>query len=327
MDDEGYVFKCEGTELAKVLFYYGLIPDTYGSEYKIVCPFHNDLRPSMTVNLDDGSYFCFGCGEVGNAYNFVRAMNKDLNDIEAMKKYFKILKSDKCDKIDLSGRSKIARKSDKEQWNVAHDYYYGLKTIDWNEDEFEEVEECRKYMLARGFTPDTLNKCKAKITFNKQYMIVFPMLDDRKFKGWVCRTIIKKVELLRKYLYNEGFSRATTLVGNYSGYDTVFIVEGYMDNLKFKQYGVQNVVAILGWKMSNEQLKKLKDAGIEHVISALDNDECGIKGTEYLKKHFKVTRFQYDKKVKDPGDMNEKNFKRMLRLTNIKYNKDKKNRA
>ena len=321
--NEGHVFKCGGEELAKVLLYYGLIPEAFGSECKIVCPFHEDVNPSMIVNFDDGSWFCFGCGEAGDALAFVRKLNKDLSDLEACKKYFKILKSKKCESVDFSKRQKIKKqKSFKLEWEIAHDYYYGLKSVDWENDEDEEVVTAREYMNKRGFSPSTLNKCKAKITYNKQYPIIFPMFDEGKFKGWVCRTMSKAVEKRRKYLYNEGFRRKTTLVGKYKGYETVFIVEGYMDSLKFRQFGVHNVVAILGWKMSDEQIKELKDAGIKHVISALDNDECGRKGTKYLERFFNVTRFVYKKNIKDPGEMNEENFKQMLRRTKIKYKQD-----
>ena len=174
-------------------------------------------------------------------------------------------------------------------------------------------------MMNRGFDLSTLNKCRAKITYNKSYPIIFPMLDNGKFKGWVCRTTDKEIEKKRKYLYNEGFKRARTLVGDYGHKDYVIVVEGYMDRLKFIQYGEENVVAILGWKMSAEQIEKLKKRNITKVISALDNDECGRKGTEYLKKFFEVTRFTYLKSIKDPGDMDEKSFKKMFERTMKKF--------
>lgn len=65
-----------------------------------------------------------------------------------------------------------------------------------------------------------------------------------------------------------------------------------MDRLKFLQFGESNVAAILGWKMSSEQIKKLKDKGVNTIISALDNDPCGKRGTAYLKEHFNVVRFR-----------------------------------
>lgn len=320
-----FTFKLSGEELAKVLYYYGYIPDTSSVEYKIVCPFHEDLNPSMIVNLENGTFFCFGCGTSGDAYTFVRLLNKELNDLQCLLKLFEILKSNKVCKLDFSKRRK-KRKPQKELYDIAWDYYYGLSNVDWRKSKNEEVIKCRDYMLKRGFNVDTLNKCKAKVTYNDAYPIIFPMLDNNTFKGWVCRTTTKEIEQKRKYLYNTGFSRATTLVGQYENEKTVFIVEGYMDRLKFIQYGITNVVAILGWKMSKEQEEELKQQGITHVISALDNDTCGKKGTEYLKTIFKVTRFCYLKNIKDPGEISSQEvFDRMYNKTMKKFNLEKEN--
>lgn len=316
--------KCGGNELAKVLWYYNLIPDIASSTQKIVCPFHSDVNPSMIANFEDGSWFCFGCGESGDAIKFVKLMEKiqnGYNDLQAYKKYLHILKSDKCSDISLNINRIKKKAPQKELYDQAYDYYHGLKKVNWRDSDESEVIEAKSYMKNRGFKPKTLHKCQAKVTYNKSYGIIFPMLDNGKFKGWVCRTMIKSIEQKRKYLYNEGFSRATTLVGNYGLKDYVFVVEGYMDRLKFVQFGEENVVAILGWKMSSEQIKKLKDAGVTKVISALDNDECGKKGTKYLEKFFDVTRFSYLKGVKDPGEMTQESFDKMFRRTMEKFSK------
>jgi DNA primase len=314
-----------GTNLAKVLWYYNLIPSTTSLSQKIVCPFHKDVNPSMIVNLEDGSWFCFGCNLTGDAIKFVKLMetqHNGLNDLQAYKKYLQILKSDKCSDIKLN-RSQIKQKPlERQLYNEAYDYYHGLKKVLWNNPDSPEIISARDYMMNRGFNPKTLSKCGAKITYNNNYGLIFPMLDNGKFKGWVCRTMIKSIEEKRKYLYNEGFSRATTLVGTYGTKDYVFVVEGYMDRLKFIQFGEDNVVAILGWKMSPQQIQKLKDKGITKVISALDNDDCGKKGTKFLQKHFEVTRFTYLKGVKDPGEMTQESFSKMLKRTmkNFKNN-------
>jgi DNA primase len=172
-------------------------------------------------------------------------------------------------------------------------------------------------MKKRGYNEKALNDCNAKVTYNNSYPIIFPMLDNGKFKGWVCRTTNKEVEKKRKYLYNAGFSRATTLVGDYGNADYLFVVEGYMDRLRFLQNGYkENVVAILGWKMSKEQQNKIKKAGIKYIISALDNDECGEKGTRYLKSIFpNVIRFKHIKGIKDTGEMSDEKFRKAYNYT------------
>jgi DNA primase len=296
-----YTFKCDGDKLARVLLYYSLIPDNNKSEYKVVCPFHDDENPSMKVNLNEGSYYCFGCEASGDCLTFIEHLN-NMDSFEAVKKLFKIINSSKTKTI----RKKYYK--GKEKQNT--DLYYGLKKTNWLTDKDVEVLKVKEYMCNRGYKAYTLNFMQAKYNYDKNYPLIFPIMDNDVFRGWVCRTTDKAVEKKRKYLYNEGFSRATTLCGEYGKKDYIIVVEGYMDRLRFVQNGINNVVAILGWKMSKEQEKKIKDAGIKYIISALDNDPCGRKGTEYLRTIFpSVIRFCFYKSTKDAGEMSDYQFK------------------
>jgi len=308
-------FKTGGAELAKVLHYYGVDDTSQGSIYKIVCPFHGDRNPSLIVNLEDGDFYCFGCGAAGNAVDFVKMSEEEpLNDLQLYIKYYKILKSKKVSHINIATIKKDVSKESNQYYDEAHDDYFGLRTVNWLKEKSPE----RKYMNKRGFTSKTLNQCKAKITYDKNYPIMFPMFDNGKFKGWDCRTTNKLVEKRRKYLYNKGFSRRNTLVGNYKC-KTVVLVEGYMDLLKMQQNGLKHVAAVLGWKVTPEQITKLKEAGVEIIISALDNDKCGVDGSNYLTKFFKVIRFQYPTGVKDPGDLNKEAFDEAFEETKKLY--------
>ncbi len=312
-----------GEELAKVLFYYGF--EVSSHEFKIICPFHEDVNPSLKVNLQNGTWFCFGCNMSGDALKFVILAEKrnGLNDLQATIKFRKILNSDKVEKITLNTFSKkVDEISVEENLLVAKDYYYNLKKQDWSKKpEDEEARNAILYMKNRGFNFKALTNIGCKYTFNKSYPLVFPMMDNGEFKGWVCRTTNKQIEQKRKYLYNKGFSRRNTLCGNYNNKTPLYIVEGFMDMLKLRMFGIKNVVAILGWKITAEQIQKLKKAGIKNIIAALDNDECGKKGNKYLGKYFKVINFCYKNNVKDIGEMNESSFKVMNERTLNKLKK------
>ena len=305
-----------GTDLAKVLWYYNILPEYDGYTFKIVCPFHEDVNPSMIINLENGSWYCFGCGQSGDASKFV-ALMENQNDLKSYQKFLRILKSDKCSSIKIKGHRRPLQGSVRDLYNEAYDYYHGLAKVNWEASGglADEIVEAKEYMISRGFDCKVLVKSKCKVTYNPSYQVIFPILDNGKFKGWVCRTTKKEIEEKRKYLYNKGFHRSNTVVGDYGSKDWVIVVEGFMDRLKFLQFGVDNVVAIFGWTMSIEQEQKLKSAGIKYIISALDNDKSGRKGTKYLQTRFKTVRFKYLKGFKDPGEMGKDKFEKMFNKT------------
>lgn len=55
----------ENVTARQVFEYYGIRVNRYGM---CCCPFHSDKHPSMKV---DTRYYCFGCGEKGDAVDFV----------------------------------------------------------------------------------------------------------------------------------------------------------------------------------------------------------------------------------------------------------------
>ena len=54
-----------------------------GRNFFGLCPFHNEKTPSFSVAPDKGIYHCFGCGNGGNAINFIMEYEK-INFVEAL---------------------------------------------------------------------------------------------------------------------------------------------------------------------------------------------------------------------------------------------------
>lgn len=300
-------------ELEKVLMHYNVLFDCERAKQAVLCPFHNDTRASMMIDLNKKTWYCFVCGIGGDAKKFVRYAEKEDDDLKALQKYYKILKSDggsvTIEKGDYHRHKENEVKYKKEMYLNAWNYYHCLNSIDWENVKGGDALDAKKYMNERGFSDATLNEVKAKYTFDRIYPIIFPIYDNKKFKGWVMRTTDKRTESRRKYLFNKGFQKASTIVGNYSS-DNGFIIvtEGYIDQMKFIENGIENAVSILGWKMSDRQIEKLKRVNVKNIICALDNDECGKRGYAYLKKFFKVKRFKYLNGYKDPAEMSNEQF-------------------
>lgn len=295
-------------------------------QYKIICPFHCDKNPSLQINKQTGFFYCYGCGLSGGAFELVKNYEPNLSPIEIYKKLHSFVKEGKGD---IGGRDVYtytnllythsfvdSKVKYKEGIKLAKDFYFNLPETNWYKLP-EEAIPILRYMKHRGFTTSTLKKFGAKFTYNKNYPIVFPMYDNGIFRGYVMRTDDPTVEDQRKYMYNKEFRRRITLPGDYKN-STVILVEGFLDMLKAKQYGIKYVAAVLGWKLTSEQFEKLKRCGVKTIICALDNDECGRKGYKYLKRicsvnHISVKRIRYPKTMKDMGDLNKENSKLILK--------------
>ena len=42
-----------------------------GSNYKALCPFHEEKTPSFTVNVAKQNYVCYGCGKSGDVFSYI----------------------------------------------------------------------------------------------------------------------------------------------------------------------------------------------------------------------------------------------------------------
>ena len=298
-------------EFIAVLKHYDLFQPL--SSYKVICPFHGDKNPSMLIDLDNARYYCFGCEAHGSTYDLIRAFNPDYTQFELVRCLKRILNSTE----EKEERKIIKVEEKKLNMQAVRDYFYNLPKVDW----YKTDDPAKQYIKNRGFKMRTLNMIDARINATDQYKIVFPIMDNGVFRGYVGRTTDSEIEKKRKYIYNTGFRRSKTLAGVYSG-SSVLVVEGYLDMLKARQNGVKSVVAVLGWKMSEKQQKKLLHRGIKTIVCGLDNDQAGEKGYAYLSSldRFKVVRLKYPDGVKDFGEVTKNIFQTKLKKQLIKFN-------
>lgn len=74
--------------IEQILESYGIeYQDLNIDNYKFVCPFHDDINPSLSMRKDNGVFFCFGCGEKGDLITFIQKYEKISYD-EARKKVY-----------------------------------------------------------------------------------------------------------------------------------------------------------------------------------------------------------------------------------------------
>jgi len=64
----------ENLRFPAVLSHYGIEAHGNSDQVKIICPFHDDHKPSCGVNIDKHVFNCFACDAGGNALDFIAHM-------------------------------------------------------------------------------------------------------------------------------------------------------------------------------------------------------------------------------------------------------------
>jgi DNA primase len=119
-----------------------LKPAGVGS-FKGLCPFHDERSPSFHVRPQVGFYHCFGCGESGDVYSFLRAMDH-VSFTEAVERLagragMTLHYEDGGAAPETSGRSRLYAA------NAAAAEFYRSRLVD------PEAETARRFLGERGF--------------------------------------------------------------------------------------------------------------------------------------------------------------------------------
>ena len=144
----------ERTDIYSVVSQY--VPLTQkGGRYWGRCPFHNEKTASFSVSADKGLFYCFGCGTGGNVFKFL-SLIENITYFEAIKLQAQRLGIDLPAKK-LSPEEERRRREEKALFKInelARDFYHEclIKTA--------RGEVGRKYLAARGITPETIENFK-----------------------------------------------------------------------------------------------------------------------------------------------------------------------
>lgn len=280
-----------------------------GHAWKACCPFHKEKTPSFTVSSDKGFFYCFGCQEGGDIFDFVMKM-ENLSFNEAVRKL-----------ADLAGVEYQPQGS----FSPAEQHRIDLrKALDFAKSFYHKNllsaagTSARNYIKGRGLTKETTLKfelglapdnfsslqqaARASHYTNDQLKqaglvapspygvrdyfrnrLIFPILNQRGETVAFGGRILEKGE--PKYLNTPEtilFSKSHTLYGlNFAGpairkAGRAVLLEGYMDVIGCHQAGIEYTVAPLGTSLTPDHARLLKRY-TDNVIVLFDPDTAGIK--------------------------------------------------
>lgn len=316
-----------------------------GSNYKGICPFHNEKTPSFVVSETKQIFTCFGCGATGDVLTFVmRYYNIEFRAaVEMLAKEYG---------IDIRGAFKSS--GDKEQLYelnrlAARFFYRALR---------QRANPGYTYMKERGIDEETMNRFgigyadaqwDSLFSYLKEQgieesrmlelglvsksgdgreryfdkfrnRVIFPIMNTGgKVIGFGGR-IIGKGE--PKYLNSPEsavFLKKNNLYGlNLTGRevrnnDAIILVEGYMDVVSLYQSGVRNVSASLGTALTENQARLIRRY-TKNVILSYDADAAGknaaLRGLDILYGADCRARVLTVTDGKDPDEFIKKNGKK-----------------
>ncbi|MBE6158664.1 MAG: DNA primase [Firmicutes bacterium] len=298
--------------IVDIISSYGIEVIKKGKDYVCVCPFHNDHSPSMSISVSRQIYKCFACGEGGNVFTFVQNYEK-VSFVEAVK-----IVAEKIDyhlKNDISVQRVDKHKKEHDILNLAtmffqnnlntssgieakkylkdrkidekiiNDFQIGL-ALDGKDDLF-------KLLHSKGYSADLLESLGLVTIVNDQVYdffkgrVVFPILDiEGNVVGFSAR-IYRGEKDTSKYVNTKEtliFTKGNNLFNYYKARGPskkekqIIIVEGQMDAIRVYSSGLENVVALGGTALTQNQINLIKRLNVK-VILCLDGDSAGEKAT------------------------------------------------
>lgn len=308
------------TPISSVIgFYYPI--SKRGADFKGVCPFHNDTKPSMSVSDSKGVYKCFACGAAGDSIKFVQDY-KNLDFIEAVKDIASQLsipidefqKKEKNPKFEMGFRvlnganrlyKKVATEIKPEQFtnflkernlNSESVTNFGLGYAPSNnaltnylnsipnEKEKEFAINLAKEM---GIIRDSKHGPGQYDFFRDR--VVFPIWDHSgQVRGFQARAVLPDQK--PKYMNSREsfiFDKGNILYGfniakpNIRQKDSVIVVEGNMDVVVLHQFGFTNSVGTMGVAFSENSARLLSNM-TRNFYLGMDSDDAGLKGMERI---------------------------------------------
>jgi DNA primase len=278
-----------------------------GKEFKACCPFHDEKTPSFTVSPGKGFYHCFGCGEHGNALDFLMQYDH-MEFVDAVESLAGIMGVEVPHEEGQSQRparsydalfelvSKVERfyEAELKKYQPACDYLkergidgatakrfgIGYAPSGWSIvlDKFGKSKEAIDRLLAVGLI---IRKDNGQHYDRFRDRIMFPIRDSRgRVVGFGGRVMADEEP---KYLNSPEtvlFHKGRELYGLYEArqalrsIERLVVVEGYMDVVGLARHGIDFSTATLGTATTDEHLNRLFRM-CDEISFCFDGDRAG----------------------------------------------------
>lgn len=281
-----------------------------GSSYFGLCPFHNEKSPSFSVSPGKQMYYCFGCGEGGNAISFI--MKYENYTFQEAVKYLADRAGIRLPEVEATPEEKRKAGIKSVLLDINKEaalYFYKLLKSDKGEHGYEYLrgrglsddtikgfglgyssnykDDLYRYMRSKGYNDDILKET-GLFTFSERGVfdkfsnrVMFPIMDvNSRVIGFGGRVMgegePKYLNSPETLVFDKGKNLYGMNIARTSRKGSILICEGYMDVIALHQAGFDNAVASLGTALTPRQASLIKRYS-SNVYLTYDSDGAGVK--------------------------------------------------
>lgn len=281
-----------------------------GSSYFGLCPFHNEKSPSFSVSPGKQMYYCFGCGEGGNAISFI--MKYENYTFQEAVKYLADRAGIRLPEVEATPEEKRKAGIKSVLLDINKEaalYFYKLLKSDKGEHGYKYLrgrglsddtikafglgyasnykDDLYRYMRSKGYNDDILKET-GLFTFSERGVfdkfsnrVMFPIMDvNSRVIGFGGRVMgegePKYLNSPETLVFDKGKNLYGMNIARTSRKGSILICEGYMDVISLHQAGFDNAVASLGTALTPRQASLIKRYS-SNVYLTYDSDGAGVK--------------------------------------------------
>lgn len=257
-----------------------------GKELRSCCPIHGgDNRTSFRFNKEKKTWVCFTkrCHELhGNdMIGLIRALTGK-TFMEAFE-YLKVIAGD----IDTESFAENKRRREIEEFMKSNSTVdYKPKSV--NEESLNKFKYLRSdYFIRQGFSRSTLDHFEIAGGWKDSNDLIRDIIPIRDNTGELIAYSLRDIREIcddDKYLHTHGFDKNNCIynlhnANRFSNDLPLIVVEGFKSVWRLYEYGIKNVVAVMGATITEGQKQLLLMYAMKGIVVMFDNDAAGVGGT------------------------------------------------